>query len=67
MQTLTDSYFVSFRTLGLVKPDAINRVGDILAEVQRNGFLITNMRMAQLSRNEAFDLYKDLQSKPFFK
>ena len=59
--------FVLFRTLGLIKPDAMQRVGDILAEVQRNGFLITNLCMTQLSRNEAFDLYKDHQSKPNFK
>ncbi len=51
----------------MIKPDAMDKLGNILTEIQRNGFLITNLRMTQLSRNEASDLYKEHQTKHYFR
>ncbi len=50
----------------MIKPDAFNKMGDILDLITQNGFLITKLKMCNLSRNEAFDFYQEHQSKDFF-
>ncbi|XP_052784662.1 nucleoside diphosphate kinase 7-like [Mya arenaria] len=54
------------RTLGIIKPDAINKVGQILDAVFQSGFKVTKLKMCRLTRNEAFSFYQEHQSKTFF-
>ncbi|KAK6195667.1 hypothetical protein SNE40_001049 [Patella caerulea] len=53
------------KTLGLIKPDAMNKIGQILDHVYRNGFMITKLKMCKLDRNEAFEMYQEHRGKPF--
>ncbi|ESO98810.1 hypothetical protein LOTGIDRAFT_187020 [Lottia gigantea] len=53
------------KTLGLIKPDAINKMGQILDHIYRNGFMITKLKMCQLDRNEAFEMYQEHRGKSF--
>jgi nucleoside-diphosphate kinase len=56
------------RTLFIVKPDAVQRnlVGRILAEVEGDGFRITEARLSRLTREEAQNFYAEHAGKPFF-
>ncbi|XP_075763117.1 nucleoside diphosphate kinase homolog 7 isoform X1 [Pelodiscus sinensis] len=54
------------RTLALVKPDAIPKVGELIDIIINAGFTITKAKMMSLSRKEAMDLYLDHQSRPFY-
>jgi len=54
------------RTLGMIKPDAAHNLGPILDSIHQAGFLVTKLKMCALSRNDAFELYKEHQSKDFF-
>lgn len=51
----------------MVKPEAMSQLGDVLSEVQRNGFRITNLRMTKLSRQDVAQLYSSQQHEHFFK
>ncbi|XP_067669784.1 nucleoside diphosphate kinase homolog 7-like [Haliotis asinina] len=53
------------KTLGLIKPDAVKKAGQILDHIYRNGFQISQMKMCQLDRNEAFEFYQEHKGKPF--
>lgn len=53
------------RTLGMIKPDAMSKVGPILDAIYDSGLMITKLKMCQLNRNEAFQLYQEHQGKPF--
>jgi len=54
------------RTLGMIKPDATTKLGPILDSIYQSGFLITKLKMCQMSRNDAFEFYQEHQSKDFF-
>lgn len=54
------------RTLALIKPDAIHKMGHILNVITESGFMLTQLRMCQLGRGEAFQFYQEHQTKPFF-
>ncbi|OWF55446.1 nucleoside diphosphate kinase 7-like [Mizuhopecten yessoensis] len=54
------------RTLGLIKPDAVPKMGQVLDVLFKNGFLVANMKMCQLSRHEAMEFYKEHQGKTHF-
>lgn len=54
------------RTLGLIKPDAVAKMGPILELISQAGFSISKLKMCSLSRNEAMDFYKEHQSQSFF-
>ncbi|KAL4220172.1 Nucleoside diphosphate kinase 7 [Mactra antiquata] len=54
------------RTLGIIKPDACGKVGQILDAIFQSGFKITKLKMCQLTRNEAFEFYQEHQGKTFF-
>ncbi|HTM57964.1 MAG TPA: nucleoside-diphosphate kinase [Candidatus Udaeobacter sp.] len=56
------------RTLFIVKPDAVERnlIGKIVAQVEEEGFRLTEARLARLKRDEAQNFYAEHQSKPFF-
>lgn len=53
------------RTLGMIKPDAMPKMGQIIDLICQKGFLITKLKMCQLNRNEAFQFYQEHQGKPF--
>jgi len=53
------------RTLGMIKPDAIEKLGQVLDKIFQKGFLISKLRMCRMNRNEALDFYREHQSKPF--
>lgn len=53
------------RTCGIIKPDAMSKMGQILDAIFDSGLMVTKLKMCQLSRNEAFELYQEHQGKPF--
>jgi nucleoside diphosphate kinase len=55
-----------FRTLAIIKPDAIRNLGDIISAVYENGFTIARMRMIKLSQNEVMYFYSEHKSKDFY-
>jgi nucleoside-diphosphate kinase len=54
-------------TLFMIKPDAVRakRIGVILAEVERAGFELVDMRMVRLSAEDARRFYSVHEGKPF--
>ncbi|NXC17367.1 NDK7 kinase, partial [Corythaeola cristata] len=54
------------RTLALIKPDAMPKIGELIDIIINAGFTITKAKMMMLSRKEAADFYVDHQSKPFY-
>jgi nucleoside-diphosphate kinase len=56
------------RTLLLCKPDAVSRgvTGDIIARLERRGYLIIAMKMMQLDGERARQHYAEHVGKPFF-
>jgi nucleoside-diphosphate kinase len=55
-------------TLILCKPDAVSRglVGEIVARIERRGYVIGAMRMMQLDGDRARRHYAEHEGKPFF-
>lgn len=55
-------------TLILCKPDAVSRglVGEIVARVERRGYVISAMRLLQLDGERARAHYAEHERKPFF-
>ncbi|XP_074658553.1 nucleoside diphosphate kinase homolog 7-like isoform X2 [Tubulanus polymorphus] len=53
-------------TLGLIKPDATAKMGQILDRIADSGLLLTKLKMCHLSRSEAAEFYAEHNSKPFF-
>lgn len=54
------------RTLGMIKPDAANKLGQMLEMIKEAGFLISRLKMCRLNRNDAMELYLEHQHKDFF-
>lgn len=54
------------KTFGLIKPGCVDKMGDILERVNREGFIVTKLRMMQLTRKEAAEFYREHEGKPFF-
>ena len=56
------------RTLLIIKPDAVRMgvIGEILAQVEREGFKILDLKMVQLTREQAETFYAEHRNKPFF-
>uniref|UniRef100_A0A3Q3DZH2 Nucleoside diphosphate kinase homolog 7 n=1 Tax=Hippocampus comes TaxID=109280 RepID=A0A3Q3DZH2_HIPCM len=54
------------RTLALLKPDAVSKLGDVLEMVTQANLMVTNAKMTQLTWSQAADFYVEHQSKPFF-
>jgi len=55
------------RTLGFIKPDTIDKMGDVIDAVYQRGLLISRMRMCLLSQNDAYTFYQEHSGKPFLK
>lgn len=58
----------SKKTLLLIKPDAVKRnlIGDILSRVEKQKFKIVDLKMVNLSVEDARKFYQVHQEKPFF-
>ncbi|CAL8309580.1 unnamed protein product [Lota lota] len=54
------------RTLAMVKPDALSRLGDILEMLHTANLMVTKAKMTTLTWSQAADFYMEHQSKPFF-
>lgn len=56
------------RTLMIVKPDAVskNAIGEILARVEGEGFVIHQLRMERLTREQAERFYEVHRERPFY-
>ncbi|XP_064639391.1 nucleoside diphosphate kinase homolog 7-like [Lineus longissimus] len=54
------------KTLGMIKPDAISKLGHILDAIYAGGFSISKLKMCQLGRDEANKFYEEHVGKPFF-
>jgi nucleoside-diphosphate kinase len=55
-------------TLAIVKPDAVaaGHTGEILAELQRRGFVLRGLRVVHLTRAQAEAFYAVHRERPFF-
>ena len=56
------------RTLSIIKPDAVekNKVGEILALIEKAGLKLCGVRMVHLSRRAAEGFYAVHKDRPFF-
>ncbi|XP_060723672.1 nucleoside diphosphate kinase 7 isoform X3 [Tachysurus vachellii] len=54
------------RTLAMIKPDAVNKVGSIIQMVYDAGLIVTKAKMTKLTGKQAADFYMEHQSKSFF-
>ena len=58
--------FKKEKTLGLIKPDGVPKMGEILGRVSEEGFILTQLKMVQLSQKEAEQFYAEHVNQPFF-
>uniref|UniRef100_A0A8C6KV20 Nucleoside diphosphate kinase homolog 7 n=1 Tax=Nothobranchius furzeri TaxID=105023 RepID=A0A8C6KV20_NOTFU len=54
------------RTLALIKPDMVSKIGDILELINASKLMVTKAKMTKLTWSQAEDFYVEHQSKPFF-
>ncbi|MBW9140491.1 MAG: nucleoside-diphosphate kinase [Candidatus Aramenus sp.] len=59
---------VTQRTFVMIKPDGVKRklVGEIISRIERKGLNIVAMKMVQISRERAEELYAEHKGKSFF-
>jgi nucleoside-diphosphate kinase len=67
--TLKVIFVATERTFVMIKPDAVERklVGEIVSRFERKGLRIVAMKMVNMSRQQAEELYSPHREKPFFK
>ncbi|XP_036395939.1 nucleoside diphosphate kinase 7 [Megalops cyprinoides] len=54
------------RTLAMIKPDAVTKMGEITQMIYDANLIITKAKMTKLSWKQAADFYSEHQSKSFF-
>ena len=56
------------KTLFMIKPDGVKRnlIGDVVSRVEKEGFVITKMKMMSISDDLAKRHYAEHSEKPFF-
>lgn len=54
------------RTLAMIKPDAVTKVGEIIQMIYDAGLIVTKAKMTKLTWKQAADFYVEHQSKSFF-
>ena len=59
---------MSERTFSIIKPDAVKagQAGEILARIEKAGFLIVALQMRHLTQREAEGFYHVHRARPFF-
>lgn len=53
------------RTLGFIKPDTVDKMGDIISAIYDRGLLISKLRLCKLEHNDAFNFYQEHSGKSF--
>lgn len=56
----------SEKTFGMLKPDVISKMGEILTRINADGFTIVRGRMVKLSEEQAGIFYKEHREKGFY-
>lgn len=54
------------KTLAIIKPDGISKMGEIFSRATREGFIICQAKMITLSPKEAGEFYAEHEGKPFY-
>jgi nucleoside-diphosphate kinase len=54
------------RTFGMIKPDAVDKLGGILDMIEKSGLRIIGLRMTRLSQSQAEGFYAVHKQRPFF-
>ena len=56
------------KTFFMIKPDGVKRnlIGDVVSRVEKEGFVITKMKMMSISEDLAKKHYAEHSEKPFF-
>ena len=54
------------KTFGLIKPDCLGKMGEILRRVNKEGFILTQLKMVHLSQKEVAEFYREHEGKVFF-
>jgi len=54
------------RTFAMVKPDAVQHLGEVLAAAQAARLAVVNLRLARLTAAEAAEFYAVHRERPFF-
>ncbi|KAM6921807.1 nucleoside diphosphate kinase homolog 7 isoform 1-T2 [Xenentodon cancila] len=54
------------RTLALIKPDVVTKIGDVIELIYSSNLIVTKAKMTKLTWSQAADFYVEHQSKPFF-
>ncbi|MCW5981748.1 MAG: nucleoside-diphosphate kinase [Bryobacteraceae bacterium] len=56
------------RTFAIIKPDAVaaGHIGEIITQMERNGFKIVGMRMRRITEQEARGFYEVHKERPFY-
>ncbi len=56
------------KTIFMIKPDGVKRnlIGDVVSRVEKEGFVITKMKMMSISDDLAKKHYAEHSEKPFF-
>jgi len=54
------------RTFAMIKPDAITRMGQIISEVQNQGFIMGKVKLTRFTRQQAINFYAEHRGKAFF-
>ena len=56
------------KTLALIKPDAVERniIGNIITMIEKDGFIIKDIKLVKMSQTLAEDFYLCHKGKPFF-
>lgn len=53
------------RTFAMLKPDVVEKMGQILKLIIQNGFKVTKLKMVQMTKEHALEFYAEHKGKPF--
>jgi len=59
--------YIFFRTLALIKPDAVSKLGVILNSIRENDLHVCQAQMVQLNRSNTGLFYEKERSETYFK
>lgn len=52
-------------TLAILKPHAVEKLGEVISQIERHGFRVTLLRMCNLTRKETLDFYESKKGDAF--
>ncbi|GFR88148.1 nucleoside diphosphate kinase [Elysia marginata] len=55
------------KTLGYIKPDACDKLGDVVEAISERGLLIAKMRLCRMNQNDASTFYEEHKGKSFLR